>query len=83
VGLVVSRDPEAIAAAIEHMLSDRDHLRSMGAAARRFVASRYDWEYIVDRLLDVYSQVLAQRATATDRPRPNSFLQAEEIISRR
>ena len=83
VGRVVSRDPDAIAAAMAHMLSDRDHLRSMGAAARRFVASRYDWECIVDRLLDLYARVLAQRAAATGGSRSGSFLQAEEVISRR
>jgi glycosyltransferase involved in cell wall biosynthesis len=82
VGRVVSRDPEAIAAAMAHMLSDRDHLRSMGAAARRFVATCYDWECIVDRLLDLYARVLAQRAAAASAFRSDRSPQAEIVSPR-
>ena len=64
-GRVAPRNAPAIAAAIEEMMSDPDRLQSMGVAARRFVASRYDWEGIVDRILDLYRAVL-ERGTVRE-----------------
>ena len=56
VGRVVANDAEKIASALIDLLSSPGHLRTMGVRAREFARREYDWEVIVDRLLDVYSE---------------------------
>ena len=56
--LVPSRDPLALANAIEHLLSNPDLIRSMGAAGRKRAESLFDINAIVDQHLDIYESLL-------------------------
>ena len=49
-GRVVPCDePGPLAAAVVELLADRDRLDRMGAAARRWVVERFDWEALFRR----------------------------------
>ena len=54
------RDPQALSEAIKALLADRTKLQRMGAAARDRAHSEFGIELMVDRILDLYSQVLQQ-----------------------
>lgn len=60
-GKIVSLDPEDIAKAITELIADRRHLDSMGVNAFELVRQHYNWEYIVDKLITLYTAVLAVR----------------------
>ncbi|GJM41429.1 MAG: glycosyl transferase family 1 [Ardenticatenaceae bacterium] len=55
---VPSRDPEALAARIYEMLSNKECRQQMGQQARDY-ARQYDWAIIVDRMLSVYEEAVA------------------------
>ena len=55
---VPSRDPEALAARILHLLEDRDLRRRLGSEARAY-AQGYAWSNIVRRMGDVYAGIAA------------------------
>jgi glycosyltransferase involved in cell wall biosynthesis len=60
-GLLVSpRDPQALRAALERMLTDRELGRRFGAAGRRRIAELYAWEPVVDATLALYREALAE-----------------------
>lgn len=52
--LVPVRDPVAIAAAIERLVSDAGLRSTMGTAARERAAAEFDQQRIIDRTLDAY-----------------------------
>ena len=52
--LVPVRDPVAIAAAVERLVSDASLRTTMGAAARERAAAEFDQQRIIDRTLDAY-----------------------------
>jgi glycosyltransferase involved in cell wall biosynthesis len=63
-GLVVDpRDPAAIAAAIERLLSDPTEAEAMGRRGREAVAARFNWDREANRVLSLY------RALGSDGPR--------------
>jgi len=54
-------DPQAIAAAIDHLATHPRQAREMGANGRRAVLARYNWEREADKLLAFYGDLLAPR----------------------
>ncbi len=61
-GLVVPpADPAALAAAISRLLADPERRRRMGQAARARVVAEFSAELMVERVLEVYRQVLAEK----------------------
>ena len=57
-GLVVDRDPVAIANAVVEILSDRDRAAEMGAAGRRIVDERFAWTSLAEQLEALYASVI-------------------------
>lgn len=57
--LVPSRNSQALASAIEHLISSPDTLASMGSAARRHAEANFNLDNIVNRHLDIYNQLSA------------------------
>ena len=60
-GIVVERDPAAIADAISHVLANADVARAMGEAGQRIVAARFAWTAAAEQLEGVYAAALATR----------------------
>ena len=61
-GLVVDPlDTNAIAAAIEHLLTDSAQAEAMGARGRRAVEERFNWDVEERNLLSFYSSILTPR----------------------
>lgn len=52
-GLVVRRDPEAVAAALGSLVDDRDLLTRMGKEARRYVLDNYRMDGAADRYISI------------------------------
>jgi glycosyltransferase involved in cell wall biosynthesis len=52
-------DVEALAAAVEALLSDEPRRQAMGVAGRRLAQERYAWEAIGRRLVEIYDAVAA------------------------
>jgi len=59
--LVPPGNVEALAAAIGKALADAVRLQAMGIAGRALVDKEFSWRAATDRLLNVYSELLAQR----------------------
>jgi glycosyltransferase involved in cell wall biosynthesis len=58
-GILVSpRDPQALRAAIERLLGDRELRRRLGEAGRRRIAEICDWDRVVDAHLTAYADAL-------------------------
>jgi len=61
-GLAVEPDqPEALAEAIERLLSDEALRCRLGAAARQHVLSQFSWSQVAERFSSVFSGVLERR----------------------
>ncbi|MCA9944447.1 MAG: glycosyltransferase [Anaerolineales bacterium] len=60
---VPSRDPEALAARIYELLSNKDCRQVLGQQARDY-AQQYAWPKIVDRMMTVYEDVVAEEMVA-------------------
>jgi glycosyltransferase involved in cell wall biosynthesis/SAM-dependent methyltransferase/ribosomal protein S27AE len=77
-GLVVERDPAAIARAIERVLSEPAKATAMGAAGRRAVDERFSWHMVAAKTEAMYEAVVttgrkrAGRGTAVGAPTPKS-----------
>jgi len=63
--LIPSRDPIAIADAVEQLLANADQRTEMGATARRRVVESFDLQRQIDRFVDAYERLQAGRY-ATD-----------------
>ncbi len=61
--VVTARDPAALAAAISDLLHDEPKRRRMGAQARERALAEFSLATMVDRVLSVYSEVLAGRGS--------------------
>jgi phosphatidyl-myo-inositol alpha-mannosyltransferase len=61
--LVPPGDVRALAEAVVRLLEDEPRRRSAGAVARRVAETRYSWDPIAQRLLDIYGLVLDGRPT--------------------
>ena len=59
--LVPYGNPDALAEAILHLLSDPQLRTKMGQAGRRKVLENYTWSTIADRVRDVYVRAIARR----------------------
>jgi len=57
-------DPEGIARAVLEVLDDPDLARSLGDAARCHARARFDWDRIIDDLLNLYESALVRGAPA-------------------
>jgi len=58
-GLVVSsRDPEAVARALETLLCNPELRARMGAAGRAFVIENYEWSKTVDVMVGIYRTIM-------------------------
>lgn len=58
--LVPPGDPGALAAALRSALSNPSRLAAMGKAGREVVERQFSWTAATDRLLDLYSELLAR-----------------------
>lgn len=80
-GLTVSCEtPDELAALVVELLRDRPRLEQMGAAARRWVVERFDWERVAARAARIFSGELddgPQDATDVD-----LLLEAEDVACR-
>jgi rhamnosyl/mannosyltransferase len=56
-------DPVALARAVNHLLADADLRHSYGLAARERVREEFDQDYMGERMLDLYEQILAPIST--------------------
>lgn len=69
-------DSEAFAAAILDLLHDDERRQKLGRKAREFVQSRYSWDIIAKRYLQLFTQVIhdyqRHAATTGDHSRPRS-----------
>ena len=68
-GLVVGTQPHEIAGGIATITKDRAALAEMGRVARRFVQKSYEWETIVDQLVDAYEEGIGRKRGAMAVPR--------------
>jgi len=66
--LVPVRDPAALSAALDQAIAQRSQLPSIGAAARRAVASRFHIDEVTRRYLDLFREVRWADAGATTNP---------------
>lgn len=56
-GLVLSQPtPQALGEALQRLQLDRERLAAMAAGARRDALERFDWELIIDRLLELLAR---------------------------
>jgi glycosyltransferase involved in cell wall biosynthesis len=60
--LVPPRDPDALAMAIESLLSDPERARKLGSAGQAHVRSEFDIRATLARLERIYDEVLEERA---------------------
>jgi colanic acid/amylovoran biosynthesis glycosyltransferase len=58
--LVEATSPQAHADAHVHMLTHRDEARTMGNRGQHLVDTRYNWDRMEDRLLDLYDELLSE-----------------------
>ena len=54
------RSPQAYAAAISKMISNREETGRMAATARRLSREKYRWEHMEPVLFDLYRRVLSR-----------------------
>jgi glycosyltransferase involved in cell wall biosynthesis len=62
--IVAERQPDAIAAALERVLENREMARRMGAAARALVQTRFGWDRTAERFEAAYLRALAFKSMA-------------------
>jgi glycosyltransferase involved in cell wall biosynthesis len=60
-GQVVSASTDGVKQGLLEMLSSPDRLRSMGENLRAFVQSRFTWDIIVERYIELYGEILAKQ----------------------
>ena len=70
-----STSPDALAAGVLRMLSDKDGLRRMGENGRRAVQEKWNWDKMEARLFEVYDELdaqIRQRRTGSGRGQTRS-----------
>lgn len=65
--LVRPDDPRALAEALARLLTDADFARRLGSAARRRFDERHSVALMVDKTIDLYERLLAQKSRKPDR----------------
>jgi glycosyltransferase involved in cell wall biosynthesis len=63
--LVPPRDPQALAASLQHLLDQPELTKRMGAAARKRVEREFSWSIVAMRVGALYDAVLAERMAET------------------
>ncbi len=56
--ILLADDAETFTAAVINLLTKEEPCRSITDNARRFVATRHDWDLIADRQLEIYDEIL-------------------------
>lgn len=56
-------DPHAHAEAILWLIENPDNAQAMGLAGREMVQTRFNWDRMIPRLLEIYNKVLSSRKT--------------------
>ncbi len=69
--LVPPRDATALAAAIERLLDDSAERQRFGQAGRKRALTEFDENIICERVLNVYSELLATKGIPAPKPRPD------------
>jgi len=64
--LLIADNPEQFAEKTVRLLTDRQLYQHISTNGRQLVETRYDWDKIAGRLMEVYAEVVAQR----DFPKP-------------
>jgi glycosyltransferase involved in cell wall biosynthesis len=59
--LVPARDPDALASALGELLADPQRARAMGARGRERRRAEFDLDVMIERLQDLYCELLRQR----------------------
>lgn len=59
--LVENKRPEKLAEEIDYFLDNRDEIERMGKAARAHVEQNFTWERHVNRLLEIYEEITANK----------------------
>lgn len=61
-GLIIPpNDPDALAAAIQHLHGDREHCARLGPAGRERMVNHFTWEHFRKRLLEAYEYASTRR----------------------
>ncbi len=60
-GLIRPKDADSVAAALDELLSDRERVCAMGAAALELARSEYQWEPLVNKLIKVYEHAIEEK----------------------
>ena len=60
-GRICDRTPRAIATALEAMLEDEVELSAMGERGYELVRTRFSWDRVVDQLVGVYEEAIAEK----------------------
>ncbi|HWF14433.1 MAG TPA: glycosyltransferase family 4 protein [Candidatus Acidoferrales bacterium] len=61
--LLKDSSPEAVASAIERLISDSDSAARLGAAARETILTHFSQEHMVRQTLSLYEQLVADRSS--------------------
>jgi glycosyltransferase involved in cell wall biosynthesis len=64
-GIVVHGNSEKFGLEMKRLLDDHDRRRNMGRAGRRAVEAKYTWDVIGRQMLEVYTDILADRDTTS------------------
>ena len=70
--VAAAEDPRALAAAIQRLLADPVAAAEMGVRGRRLAESKYAWETVAQRVIEVYRSVHV--SVARDHPRSSGAL---------
>jgi glycosyltransferase involved in cell wall biosynthesis len=62
--LVPPRDPDALAAALDHLLQGRERAAELGMTARSWAMKNLDLDTMVDQHVDLYLRLLERRCVA-------------------
>ena len=62
--LVAPGQPVELRRALEDALSDVSRLKRMGMESRRIVSEQFSWQTVINRLLEVYAELLPDRVLA-------------------
>jgi glycosyltransferase involved in cell wall biosynthesis len=63
-GVIASGEPENFGLEMKRLLNDRDLRRSMGRAGRYTVNAKFTWNVIGKQMVDLYTQILAEKRTS-------------------
>ena len=65
-------DPASLGLEMKRLLDDHERRQDMGEAGRRAVEAKYSWKIISKQMLDLYTDILADRSALTNDALENS-----------